>query len=378
MRKILIMNNSLHGGGAERVLQTLLNHIDYQKYDITLYSVLKDHLEGYNKQIKQRYIFDKYDNKKKITKIKIKIINKIKLLIYKKSVNLFYKLFVRGRYDVEIAFIEGDSTKIISGSNNKRSKKYAWVHVDLSENHWTEIVYSDSEEEKKCYLTYDKIFCVSEAVKDSMNKLFGIQENVYVQHNPIDETRILQMAEKRVETIEQREKVNFITVGRLVPQKGYDRLLRVVSKLAQEGYQFGIDILGEGTEKETYLKYVEENNLGNYVRFLGFVENPYPYMKKADAFICSSRTEGYSTVICESIILGVPVITTCCSGTEEIIGGSGCRLIEENSEEGIYRGIKYILENPSELLNMQQKTQERKQIFTIKNRMREIEEILNG
>ena len=81
MRKILIMNNSLHGGGAERVLQTLLNHIDYQKYDITLYSVLKDHLEGYNKQIKQRYIFDKYDNKKKITKIKIKIINKIKLLI---------------------------------------------------------------------------------------------------------------------------------------------------------------------------------------------------------------------------------------------------------------------------------------------------------
>lgn len=231
------MNNSLNGGGAEKVLQTLLSHIDYKEYDITLYSVLKDCTKGYNKQIKQKYIFDKSANKEKM--IRIKIMNKIKLLIYNKSVNLFYKLFVRGQYDVEIAFIEGDSTKIISGSNNKSSKKYAWVHVDLSENHWTEIVYSDSEEEKKCYLTYDKIFCVSEAVKDSMNKLFGIQENVYVQHNPIDETRILQMAEKRVETIEQREKVNFITVGRLVPQKGYDRLLRVVSKLAQEGYNLG-------------------------------------------------------------------------------------------------------------------------------------------
>lgn len=376
MKKILIMNNGLDGGGAERILQTLLNHLDYRKYDVTLYSVLRGTTENYNNNIRYRYIFNKSKGNR-LDDIWVKIENKIKLFIYNKSVRVFNKLFVRGKYDVEVAFIEGDSTKIISASNNKKSKKYAWVHVDLSENHWTQIVYSDVEEEKKCYLSYDKIFCVSEAVKNSMDKLFGIKENVYVQHNPIDETKILQMSEEKIIKTDHKEDMNFITVGRLVPQKGYDRLLKAISKLSQEGYQFRVDILGEGSEKEIYLKYVKENHLENYVRFLGFIENPYPYMKNVDAFICSSRTEGYSTVICESIILGVPVITTCCSGTEEILGKSGCGLIEENSEEGIYKGIKHILENPSELLTMKQRTQERKQIFTIKNRMGEIERILD-
>lgn len=376
MKKILIMNNNLSGGGAERILQTLLDHLDYRKYDITLYSVVRDNIETYNSNIKYRYIFNR-ENHHRLNHLMVKIENKIKLIIYNKSVPLFYKMFVKGKYDIEIAFIEGDSTKIISGSNNKKSKKYAWVHVDLSAIHWTNIVYSDLAEERKCYLSYDKIFCVSEEVKASMNKMFGLKNNVYIQHNPIDEKKILELSEVIDKKIERNKAMNFITVGRLVYQKGYDRLLKAVLRLSREGHEFTLTILGEGVEKEKYLEYVKRNKLDKYVRFLGFINNPYPYMKNANAFICSSRTEGYSTVICEAIILGIPVISTDCSGTSEILGKSGCGLIEENSEEGIYRGMKYILENPDELVRMKSETYKRKEIFTIENRMNEIEAILD-
>ena len=72
-----------------------------------------------------------------------------------------------------MAFIEGYATKIISGSNNKDSKKIAWVHIDLMENPWTEVAYHSLEEEKECYQKYDNILGVSEEVVKAFEKACG-------------------------------------------------------------------------------------------------------------------------------------------------------------------------------------------------------------
>lgn len=382
-KKVMIMINSLYGGGAERILQTILCHINREKYDITVYSMHREDIDNriYPIDIQYRFVFDEYQGKNRCIRAVYKYASKIKgWMFYKCSPEIFYRLFFHTEYDVEIAFIEGESTRIISGSNNRKSRKYAWIHVDLEEIHWTTVAYRSLNEEKHCYSKFDKVFCVSESVKSSAVKLFGIQQSVAVQHNPIDEIKIHQAAQKPAEKslLQNHDRMIFISAGRLVPQKGYDRLLVAVQKLKSEGYQFTLNILGEGNDRDALLRYVKEHGLETHVAFLGFCSNPYPYIKNSDVFVCSSRTEGYSTVVCESIILGVPVLTTDCSGMREIIGDSGCGIISDNSEEGIYRMMKQVLDHDSLLEKLREKTLKHREIFQIINRMREIEGILDG
>lgn len=181
-RKIVFFVNSLYGGGAEKVLQTLLRHLDPHKFDITLYSLHKDKLDkNYPSNIAFRYIFGHS-----------KWRNYIKILIYNHfSPSLFYRLFVRGKYDTEVAFIEGYSTRIVSGSTNSKSKKIAWVHIDLQNNHWTDIAFHNRKEEDTCYKMFDAVVAVSETARQASLNLFPGIKRAIVLYNPIDSREII-------------------------------------------------------------------------------------------------------------------------------------------------------------------------------------------
>lgn len=144
MKKVMFMVNSLNGGGAEKVLQTLLSHLDYSKYDVTLYSMHRENIAemDYPDWIHYKVVFDHYDAKNavslQIQNLAERIKGKLFTILPSK---LFYSIFFHEKFDVEVAFIEGESTKIISGSTNKRSEKYAWVHIDLQQNPWTAFLY---------------------------------------------------------------------------------------------------------------------------------------------------------------------------------------------------------------------------------------------
>ena len=377
-KKVLFMINSMYGGGAEKIFQTLLNNLESSKYDITVYSVNQckiDH-KYYPENIKYKYIFGGIDESTgQISKIITKIKNKINLSRYEKdSPETFYKRFIKEKYDVEVAFIEGYATKIISGSNNKDSKKIAWVHIDLMENPWTEVAYHSLEEEKECYQKYDNILGVSEEVVKAFEKRMDISDTVSVQYNPVDDIEINQKA--TMDNIEYPSNIkNFVTIGRLVDQKGYDRLLHVVNEL-KDHFKFCIRILGEGSDREKLEDYIKKNHLENYVELLGFQNNPYPYIKVADAFICSSRSEGFSTVATEAMILQKPIFTTDCAGMKELFGGYNCGVICENSE----RALKVMLEkvlNKKDYREYKFDIAERSQYFSLQKRMNEIEEIIN-
>ena len=317
-KKILFFTNGLYGGGAEQILLTLLTHIDYTLFNITLYSLTKDDVtKEYPEQIHYNYIFHPISDQdncwRRITK---KIINKFKHLIYHHfSAKLFYALFVKGNYDTEVAFIEGYATRIVSGSNNKRSKKIAWVHTDLKNNHWTTIAYRSCQEEQESYQQFDEVTSVS-----------------------------------------------------LDAQKGYDRLLPIIKRLKDEGFRFSLNILGEGTDREKLEQYIKQHHLETCVRLSGFHTNPYPYLAKADLFVCSSRAEGYSTVITEALILGLPIITTRCAGMQELLGENGeFGLIVDNNGTSLYEGLKTLLSSNTCLMHYKQKSQEKGRQFALKN-----------
>ena len=92
-------------------------------------------------------------------------------------------------------------------------------------------------------------------------------------------------------------------------------------------------------------KYIIDNGLESSVHLLGFYSNPYPFMREADVIVCSSYSEGFSTMVTEALILGKPVVTTPCSGMDELLGDSEFGLITEDSVESIYQGMKRMMED---------------------------------
>lgn len=186
-RKVVFFINSLYGGGAEKVLQTLLRHLDRQKFEVTLYSLHRGKLDDcYPSDITFRYIYGHG-----------KWSDYLKTLIYQYfSPSLFYRLFVKGKYDTEVAFIEGYSTRIVSGSTNPHSKKIAWVHIDLKNNHWTDVAYHHRKEEQACYRKFDVVVGVSETVRQGALQLFpGIRRSMCL-YNPIDSEEIIKKAKE--------------------------------------------------------------------------------------------------------------------------------------------------------------------------------------
>ena len=137
-----------------------------------------------------------------------------------------------------------------------------------------------------------------------------------------------------------------IAVGRLTAQKGFDRLLRVHKRLIDAGIRYQLKILGEGEDRKALETFVEQNGLTDTVALCGFQENPYPMLKNAAFYVCSSRYEGFSTTVIESLILGTPVVTTDCTGMQEILGDSEYGLITANDDEAFYEGVKRMLTEP--------------------------------
>lgn len=176
MKKIMFMTNTLYGGGAEKVLQTILRNINYEKYDVTLYSMHREPLlpDKYPPDLKYRVVFDTYRGKSKILQLLDSLYGKIWGKCFQILPScIFYRLFIWEKYDVEVAFIEGESTKIISGSPNKSSKKLAWVHVDLESNPWTDFLFKSVVDESNHYRRFDRIICVSNGVRKAfLNKYF--------------------------------------------------------------------------------------------------------------------------------------------------------------------------------------------------------------
>lgn len=366
-RRVLFFANSLYEGGAEKVLQTLLQNLNKDKFDVTLYSLHKeDPTKGYPSSITYKYLYGRG-----------KIIDYIITLIYKYfNPFLFYRLFVRGKYDTEVAFIEGYSTRIVSGSTNKNSKKIAWVHIDLQNNHWTDIAFRSKEEEYECYHRFDVVVGVSQTVKAVNDNLFPkVKSSIYI-YNPVPADKIKSLAALPTIYSVEWDCFVFVACGRIEKQKGFDRLIDVAKELLYEGYKFKIVIIGKGTEKHILEKRIKEKELDGCIDLVGYQMNPFPLLKHADCFVCSSRAEGFSLVVLEAMILGLPIVSTDCAGPNELIGNSEYGLLVDNSVDGIYNGMKYMLDNVEQQTFYQQKSLERAQYFGIEKIMQKIENVL--
>ncbi len=342
-KKIMFFINTMAGGGAERVLVNLLKVLDYSKYDVTVITVIGgENLKDIPPDVTVRQIIK---SKNKLSAFLVKI-------LYNIPKKWFASLFLRGKFDIEISYLPGFPTRVLAAKKSAPdTKKIAFIHGSISKEDMGILGYSDTKSCLSEYLTFSKVCFVSEAAKNFFESQVGKLSNAMVLYNVLNYDEIKAKSSVPIDISYTTKGTKLIAVGRLVEIKGFERLLRVVNEL-KDSYDFELWILGQGHLHEKLDNYISINGLDN-VRLLGYHENPYAYIRQADYFICSSFSEGYSTAAVESLVLGVPVITTDCAGMKEILKTDKYGYIAENSELGIKAGLKYVLdgeENTKEIL----------------------------
>ncbi len=334
MIKILFFIETLSGGGAEKVLRTLVNAMDQSKFDITVQTLYPDLACS---QLAQgiHYIYC-YPSDSKWNHRRMRL---------DAATGHLYASHIKGDYDIEVAYLEYGSTKIMASSTNKKAVKLAWVHCDLKNTLGNVTGFATAA--RKYYKKFDQVVCVSENVRQGFLDLFGDTVDTVTIHNTVDDREIMTKATLPLPEDLEKRRVTIALVGRLTPQKNILRALEAHKRLLREdGIAHDLWIIGEGEERPRLEEYIRNNYLEDSARLLGFRDNPYPMMQKADLLICSSVFEGYSTFVTEGLILGKPIVTTDVSGMRELLGDSQYGLITANEDDAFYRGLKRMLTEP--------------------------------
>ena len=329
--KVLFLLEAFDKGGIEKVTLDIVNNLDPEKYDITVQtfwfgghcqSLVKPHVKVIP------FFFRRY-------------VKGIIRLIDHLSPKTLYRLFVHGDYDVEIACSDGGAAKVISGSTNKQARKVCWVHMDVVQRGSKLREFANAQTARPIYEKFDTIACVSSTGLSQFRKKFGEYPHMCTVHNPLPDHEIRQNA--AAHTPEWKDCLQFVTVGRLAVEKGFDRLIEAAGQLYRENERFQIHIVGDGQQLEDLSSRIHRHGLEDVVMLEGFQANPHPYIAAADWYVCSSLDEAFPLTVGEAFILGRPVLGTECTGILEWLGDNQYGLVVHNSTDGIYQGLKQIL-----------------------------------
>lgn len=366
MKKILFFIPTLSGGGAEKVLVNLVNNMDKNKFSITVMTLFNVgvNIESLKEDIEYKYIFNKMFRG-----------NKHILKLFKPEI--LFKLMIKDEYDIIVSYLQGPTTRIVSGCKSKNIKIVNWIHNEIHDIKMISSSYRSVKETINCYKKYDATVFVSETVRNSFSMTMpSIKSNLKVIYNTIDTDKIKIKSLEEIDDVKYNsDKVNLISVGRFAHQKGYERLLNIMAKLINEDkIEVQLYLLGKGELEGKYKEIVFRNNIQNNITFLGYKDNPYKYVRNSDLFVCSSYYEGYSTAVTESLIVGTPVLTTLCSGMKELLGKNNeYGIIVDNSDESLYLALKDLLLNKWKINDIRDKAFERGRAFDKANTVSDVE-----
>lgn len=329
-KKILIYMQNLVGGGAERTVVNIINNIDKSKFDIVL--VIKseeqnDYLYLLDKTIKIIYL---YSTTRMHTIAKLsKVIRNEKPTLLFSTINMNNIILMLSK------LLSFKRIPIVLREANNRSQSGT---VTMKNKIVTSILYNMS----------DIIISLSKGVAEDLKTNFKIRDRkIHIIYNPVDLQKINDLKEEKITDVDfnNDEKI-IISVGKLGEQKDYPTLLNAF-KIVAESIKAKLLILGKGAEENHLRELTKKMGISEKVLFLGFKDNPYKYMKRADVFVLSSKWEGFGHVIVEAMAVGTPIIATDCnSGPAEIIGNNEYGLLVPVGDfEAIANKIFYVLEN---------------------------------
>ncbi len=367
MKKILFLIHDLGQGGAEKVLVNLVNHMDAEKFDISVTAMFGG---GVNEQflspsVRYRAVFPR------------SIPGNSRLMKLLTPAQL-YRLCVGEKYDIVVSYLEGPSARAVSGCPCGDTRLLSWIHGEQRDMAQVAAPFRSEEEARRCYNRFDRLICVSRTVAENFTAIVHPTPPVEVLYNTVESDRISALAGEPLTELQfPPDVLRLVAVGTLKPVKGFDRLLRIHRRLLDAGLKVHTCILGRGPEEDNLRRQIAALGVETSVTLAGYHTNPYKFLANADLFVCTSHAEGFSTAATEALIVGTPVCTTRVSGMEEMLGASNeYGIVTDNDEEAQYQQLYALLSRPEMLAEYKARAARRGRHFNTSATVRAVEEML--
>lgn len=329
MKRILFVIESLNLGGAEKSLVTLLNLLDYSKYQVDLllfaqggpfqellprkvnllpvpeyFAYTSISWKNLGRKLKEpKKFFAQLHYSISIRTGKHNHVEKA-VLFWKASRHCFGAM--QKEYDVAIAYAQGIPTFFVA-EKVRAKKKAAWINVTyLPKGKYLNYI-------KPMYDQFDYVNAVSESVRQQMQNTFAIPDTKTIVIKDILDVRF---AYRMAEMPSNAEKempphgLRILTVGRLAYMKGHDIAIEAARLLEKCGIDFIWYFLGEGSLRKKLEEQISSYDLQEKVILLGSSNNPYPYFRACDLYVQPSRFEGFGITLAEAKMFRKPIVTT--------------------------------------------------------------------
>ena len=370
-KKILFVTNTMGRAGAEKCLQALLELLDPEKYDLSVYSIINrgelyDDMPEYvhilNKNPCNKSVLDRAGLAAIGRQILWSLIKKASFITYLPYFfrvlfhqirirrldfsKLFWMLLARNarrfdeEYDLAVAFIEGAATYYVA-NYVKAKKKATYVHID-----YLAAGYSPKLD-RKYYDRFDRVFCVSDTVRKVFLTAYpDYAGKTFFFHNMVPRDRILRLAKEGSGFTDEFDGLRILTVGRLHYQKAYDLAIPALAELRRRGHNVRWYVIGEGAEEENLRALIRQNGVEDSFLLLGTTPNPYPFIAGCDIYSQASRFEGWCIALAESLVLARPVLASRCAGNEEQVTDGETGVLIDLSVENIVEGMEKLITSP--------------------------------
>lgn len=350
--KLLFFHPYSSIGGADLSLSSIMNNLDFKKYSVDFVCIRRDKKTiPLNKNIKVYEIktyktMFSFFNFRKIIKSNIeKNFKKIILISNQNFANILAFFFTLGLRD---------KIKIIAYERNHINElNYYFSFNDKIKKIILKFLI------KLTYIKFDRVITNSKISSQDLSKF--INSKVITFYNPIITKKIKKIKKKKSKYF------NILNIGRLVKQKDQITIIKAV-ELIPDNYKAKLKIIGSGPEK-TYLgNYINEKNLHKKVEILNEKRKVSKFYESSDLFVLSSLYEGFPNVLIESILHGLPIISSNCkSGPSEILKNSIVpNMFKIKNHEQLSRKIIFYKKNTKMFLKNNQILQRNLQKFHYK------------
>ena len=375
--KVLFRHRSMEMGGVEKVMLSVLNNLDQEKFEMTVCLSLNqgELRDEFPNHVRKVFLTDGKEDFSKNKFIQKFQLFKRKLLLEKLSKNpeIVDKEILKENYDIEIGMTYNDF-ELILNSSNKNSKKIGWFHSEINLPKLQPLVPKILEH----FPQMDHMIYCSEKIQKIMHEVYpNLQypaESVIINAIPIEE--IKKKAEENISDLPKNPV--FVSIGRLHTRKGYHKLMDAHFQLLKDGFPHSVLIIGDGEELPNLLAQQKKLGVTETFIFAGNKMNPYPYLKNADFFIMPSESEAWPLVIAEALILQKPIIATKVGDVETMIKDRKTGYLIDYKTGEIYEAMKEFLTNESLVSEIKKNLKDIENEFDNQKIFDEVEEIITN